>query len=52
MKQGERNIRIISANMGNFRNYENMRDVNIRMNNKKKWILYVYKKHIITKITK
>ena len=27
MKYGERNIRIISANMDNFRNYENMREM-------------------------
>ena len=35
MKYGERNIRIISANMDNFRNREITRDVNIRTNKKK-----------------
>ena len=35
MKYGERNFRIISINMGNFRNYQTMKDLEIRMNIKK-----------------
>ena len=35
MKYGERNFRVISANMDDFRNYECLRETDVRMNDKK-----------------
>ena len=44
MKYGERNFRIVSANIDNIRNYETMKELDIRMEIKKK-IWFAYKKH-------
>ena len=51
IKYGERNFRIISTNMDDFRNYGTIKETDIRMNNKK-LTLYVYMKPTISKILK
>ena len=45
MKYGERNFRIISANVDDFRNYETIRDFDIGMNKNKADIICIPETH-------
>ena len=48
MEYGERNFRIITSNMGNLRNYETMKDWEIRMRIRKIDIACIQEKHNTT----
>ena len=45
MKYGERNFRIISANIDNLRNYETMKELDMRMENKKADMVCIQETH-------